>query len=442
MFKVVCAIIAGNTLEIYSFVIYSFFAPILAENFFPEENKLVGIASIFGILLFSVLTRPLGAIFFGRMGDNFGRKSALIASIWLMAFSTVALSLLPNYATIGIWAPLLLLVVRLLQGFSYGGELMGSVIFLVEHAPRANKGFYGSFAVVGINAGILLACLVTWLIHQNFSYLAIANWAWRLPFLFSLLGCLVGWLMRRNVSETELFLKTQRIPWNYVTLYHEYTKNISNAIIIIAMMLFATVLAYLLHIFSFIYMNNILHYSLSQALSINILSIILLISLLPSMGKLSDHIGRRPVMALALIGAIIWALPYFLLLQQNIVMALLAQLVMTLFAAAYFAVAVVTIVEIISIHMRFSIVAFNYAVAVSLFGGMTPFIAILLVRTTYSSFSLALYLVVCALISLIAVYKVRETKYSPSTGGKNNDNRAENENIKGKISIVAEQLKQ
>lgn len=123
-------------------------------------------------------------------------------------------------------------------------------------------------------------------------------------------------------------------------------------------------------------------------------------------------------------------------------MALLAQLVMTLFAATYFAVTVVTIVEIISMHMRFSIVAFNYAVAVSLFGGMTPFITILLFRTIHSSFSLALYLIVCALISVVAVYKVRETKYSPSTNGKNNYNSAENKNVKRKITAVAEQLKE
>lgn len=443
MFKVVCAAVAGNTLEVYDIIVYGFFASIIAQNFFPTEGKLVGIASTFGIFLLGYLSRALGAIFFGRMGDNFGRKPALTTSIWLMALSTFALGLLPTYAAIGVWAPLLLLMVRLLQGFSCGGELTGSIIFLVEHSPRANRGFYGSFGMLGMGSGILLASLVTWLIYHNFSPAAVVAWAWRLPYLLALLGGLVAWLINRGVDETASFIKTQRMPWNHVTLYHQYAKQMGNVVIIVGLLLSASALLYLIYIFSFTYMTVILRYTLYQALSTNILSVILLLLLVPWMGKLSDWIGRRLVMALALIGSMIWIWPYFLLIQQNnIAIALLAQLIMTLFAATYLAVGVVTMVEIVPVHMRFSIVAFTYALAAGLFGGATPFIATLLIRATNSYVSLACYLMICMLISLVAVYKVRETQYTSNTDEEDNYHDLENNSSKGKISTVAKQLQQ
>ena len=190
--------------------------------------------------------------------------------------------------------------------------------------------------------------------------------------------------------------------------------------------LFASVLVYLLYVFLVTYMDNILHYTRQQALEVEMISVILLALLYPCMGKLSDHIGRRPLLAFALIGSMLWAWPYFWLLQQNnMALALLAQLVMTLFAAAYFAIAMVTMVEIVPPHSRFTVVSVAYAIAVSIFGGMTPFVATLLIKKMHSHYSLALYLVMAALISLFTIYKVRETNYRSVEGKKSNDTAAQ-----------------
>lgn len=415
MFRVVAAAVVGNALEAYDMVVYGIFVSTISQNFFPKQDKLTGIASAFAIFFVGYLARPLGAILFGRMGDNFGRKPALILSIWLMALSTFSLGLLPTFGTIGIWAPILLLIVRLLQGFCLGGEYPGSIIFLIEHAPGAQRGFYGSFGMLGAFLGLLLAFLVGWLIHANFTELQIRQWAWRLPFLLGLVGGLVGYMARRSVPETELFLENNTCkPEFYIMRYRLYTKQIQSAFFILGIDLFPAVLGYLIYVFSVTYMSNILQYTKQQALTINILSIIILILLIPWVGKLSDHIGRRPALAFGLIGGMFWIWPYFWLLQQHsMILALWAQGVMTVFAASYMAVDTVIIAEIVPVHVRFIVVAFAYAVAISVFGGMTPFIATLLIKITNSYFSLAIFLSLVSLISLIAVYKVPETKYIP-----------------------------
>ena len=390
-----------------------FFAVPIAENFFPEHTQpLVNMINAFAIFFIGYLARPFGALFFGRIGDNFGRKPALITSISLMAISTFFLGLLPNYQDIGVWAPILLMLLRLLQGFSVGGELTGSIIFMLEHAPKNQRGFYGSLVGAGTELGVLLASFFVWLVHYSLSTAAITQWAWRLPFVLGIIGGLVGWFARRSVPETQLFREVTRMPDSFLTYYREYIKYIRHSIVIIGILLFGTVLMYLVYAFSVTYMSNMLSYTSRQALGINIVSLIFLFLLEPFMGKLSDYIGRRPVMVLAIIGSILFIWPYFWLLQQHdVMMALAGKLVMTLFAAAYFAVAVVTMVEIVPVQMRFGIVAFAYAVAASIFGGVTPLIATLLIKLTHSLTSPAYYLVASGLISLIAIYKVRETRY-------------------------------
>ena len=414
MSKIVSVASIGNALEIYDVIIYGLLAPIIAKNFFPNQEKLNGIASVFAIFFLGYLARPLGALLFGRMGDTLGRKPTLIVSIWLMTVSTALLGLLPTYQMIGVWAPLLLLILRILQGFSLGGEYPGSIILVVEHAPTTKRGFYGSFADAGGSLGILLASFVSWLVHINFSDLVVVQWAWRLPFLLGLLIGLIGGLIRRDIPETQLFEKIRhRAPVTHLAFYRKYAQHMRQIATIIAMIFSGVVIFYLFYVFSITYMTTILSYTQRQALSINILSIILLFVLEPCMDKLSDHIGRRPVMILAIFGIMLWIWPYYLLQQHSITAALLAQGVVTLFTAAYFAVVTVIMVEIVPVYIRFGVVAIAYALAASIFGGGTPLVATLLLKLKHPYVSLALYIDLCLLISLIAVYKVRETKGVP-----------------------------
>ena len=413
MFKIVSAAAAGNTLEMYDMTIYGFFAHIISKNFFPQEDKLAGIASVFAIFLIGYLARPLGSIIFGQIGDKLGRKPSLLLSIWLIAISTFLLGLLPTFNTIGIWAPLLLVLVRLLQGLSSGGEFTGSIIFVVEHAEAGKRNFYGSLGQLGVGLGLVLASFIAWLINLIFSHQQIVDWAWRIPFLLALTGGFLGGLIRRGVAEPGLFKQSQQLQMakSYFSYKRDFFKQLRQGVIILGLTLFAVVLTYLIYIFVVTYMTSILHYTMRQTLTINISSIILLVILEPCMGKLADKIGRRPLMFAAIIGSAVWVFPYFILLQQHqLLTAFIAQFVMTVFGAAYFAVVIVSMVEAVAIKKRFSIVSFFYAVGASIFGGGTPFIATLLIKLTHSYSSLSIYLIVCALLSLCAVYKLRETK--------------------------------
>ena len=349
------------------------------------------------------------------MGDALGRKPALMTSMGLMTLSTCGIGLIPDYNTIG--GPILLLLnLRILQSFSFSGELSGAFIFIVEHAPLAKRGFYGSFGIVGMCSGSLLGCFVAWVIHILLNPTAVVTWAWRIPFLLASLGGLLGWFMRRGVGETQLFHEMQRMPESFLDFYREYLKHIRKGIIIVGMTVFATVVSYLIYAFFFVYMTSVLDYTPRQTLTIRITSTIVLMLLMPFMGKISDHIGRRPLLTGALFGAMIWIWPYFWLLQQgNFGLAMLAALVMTLFAAAYFGVYMVAIVEVVPVQMRFRVVSLAYAVAISLFGGMTPFLATLLLKTWHSYIGLAIFFLVCALISLFAIYKTKETAYVPKS---------------------------
>lgn len=200
----------GNVLEWYDFTLYGTLAPIIANLFFPSKNALVSLIMTFGAFAAGFLMRPLGGIIYGHIGDRFGRKRALIASIILMTIPTVFLGILPTYAFVGILAPLLVTLTRLLQGIAVGGEFTGTMSFLVETAPDNRRGLAGSFALVGVLAGILLGAVVVTVISIVLPQGYLNQWGWRIPFL---LGGVLGfavWLLRRNLSETPFFEKIKR----------------------------------------------------------------------------------------------------------------------------------------------------------------------------------------------------------------------------------------
>jgi len=415
MLKIVFAAIVGNALEFYELTVYGFFAPVIAAHFFPKQDKFTGIANVFAIFFVGYLARPLGALLFGRMGDRFGRKPALMASIWLMALSTCGIGLIPDYDTIG--GPILLLLnLRIFQGLSCGGEYAGSMIFLVEHAPKGQQGFYGSFGEQGITLGFLLAILTVWLINLSFSEAAVVSWAWRLPFLLGSLMGLLGWYMRRHVSETRVFMDACIVPTNSSAIYYRYKVHLHSIVLIVGVTLFGMAIGKIISLFIVTYMSNVLHYTYRQALTILVTSVILIVFLEPVVGKLGDRIGRRRLLIFGIIGCTFWSWPYFWLLQQNsLALVLVAQLVMVTLFTTCIAVHSVYAVTMVPAYVRFSMVSLGLALSDSIFGGMTPYVSTVLIEKTQSYLSLVVYIAVCALLSLFAIYRhwVREIKSAP-----------------------------
>ncbi|MEM7009348.1 MAG: MFS transporter, partial [Thermodesulfobacteriota bacterium] len=197
--------IIGNVLEWYDFAVFGYFAPIIAEKFFPSEDPIASLINAFGVFAAGYLVRPLGGIVFGHLGDRIGRKYALQLSVMIMVVPTTLLGLLPTYSDVGILAPILLIIIRLVQGFSVGGELIGSVSYMTEVAPPSKRGFLGSFSFMGAVGGVLLGSFVATIAHGLFDATVINDWGWRVPFLFGFLVGLFGLWMRKGLVETADF---------------------------------------------------------------------------------------------------------------------------------------------------------------------------------------------------------------------------------------------
>ena len=195
----------GNVLEWYDFALYGYFAPVFAAMFFPSEQPFVSLLSTFGVFAIGFLARPLGALLFGHIGDTIGRREALAWSIILMAIPTIVVGMLPTYAMIGIAAPLILTCCRFLQGISVGGELTGSVTFLVEHAASSERGYIGSWAGFSAQVGALLGSGVGTLVASTLTDEALHQWGWRIPFLLGSLIAFIGWYLRTRISESPAF---------------------------------------------------------------------------------------------------------------------------------------------------------------------------------------------------------------------------------------------
>ena len=208
--KVIVSCLAGNTLEWFDFAVYVYIAPLIATQFFPSENYIASLLLMYSIFALGFLTRPLGAIFFGYIGDVYGRKSALILSSFCMAIPTFCIGLLPTYDHIGLMAPVCLLIFRIFQGLSVGGEFSGSFIYLTEHAPIKRRGFFSCWADLGCNLGMILGSSTVAFLSTYFSEKDFATFGWRIPFLFGIFLAFVGIYIRRHLTETSTFSNNEK----------------------------------------------------------------------------------------------------------------------------------------------------------------------------------------------------------------------------------------
>jgi MFS transporter, MHS family, proline/betaine transporter len=396
----------GNAVEWYDFAIYGAFSTILARIFFPIGGG-AALAATFAIFATSFIARPVGAAVVGRRSDRLGRRPALSRVIVLMTVATAAIGLLPTWAAIGVLAPVSLLVLRLMQGFSAGGEVPSSVAFVIESAPEGRRGWYGGWHLAGIAAGLAGGYGVAALLTAILSEEALVAWGWRVAFLVAAPLGLVARYIRRRLDETRVFesVVAPATP-RLAEVLRGRGARASGGFILVA------VLSLAFNIW-FVFLPSRLAASgavpLGPALGFGVLGLVAAACTAPVMGRLSDRIGRRRMLIAGTLALAAFAVPGFALAGRSIPGLLVADVVVgmligTLVVAAFVA-------ELFPTAVRATGVALTYGMATAVFGGTAPLIATLLVATDLA-WAVPVYLAVVALLALAAAVKARETAFS------------------------------
>jgi MHS family proline/betaine transporter-like MFS transporter len=411
----VLAVMAGNFVEWYDFSVYAFFAVVIAPLFFPSGNETTSLLATFAAFGIAFAARPFGALFFGHLGDRIGRRTTLVIVVMLMSGATTAIGLLPTYASISVAAPILLLLARVLQGLSAGGEYANATAYLVETAPRGSRGLTGSLAYVGIGFALVLGAGLGLGTSTVLSSGALSSWGWRIPFLLAAPLGVIGFYLRMKLEDSPPFRALQRDHQIADSpLVSTFKTQLSKIALTVGLVIVGTAQVYLSLLYLPTYLVKQAKLSMPSALLINVIGLIGFIMLVPLVGRWSDTIGRRPLMIASAVVAGLAAYPAFLLISdKSFAAALAGQLILALSAAIWAGVAPTALVEIFPTRLRASALSVGYSVAVSLFGGFSPFAITYLNSVSNPEVAPVLYLVIAALLSLVAALSMRETAHRP-----------------------------
>jgi MHS family proline/betaine transporter-like MFS transporter len=404
----------GNILEWYDFAVFGYFAPIIATQFFPTRDRIVSLLGTFGVFAVAYFMRPLGGALFGHIGDRFGRKRALQISVMMMAVPTFLIGVLPNYQSFGVRATVLLLLCRLVQGLSVGGELVGSISFLSEVAPPGRRGFVGSFANAGAIGGIMLGSLVATVLTGTLGRAALESWGWRLPFLAGIGIAFVSLWMRKALPETADFesmkAKDEISPRPVTTVLRTMPLRIVHMAALVSL---SGGGFYLLFVWWPTLMSDLFHPPIRHSLLVNTLSMAMLVLLIPVTGHLSDRVGRRPMLIAGALGILLTDWPLFPLVDhRTFATALMAQLTFAVVIGLFMGPIPAMLAEMFPARTRFSGIAMGYNISLAALGGTAPLVATWLFTRYASVHAPALYLMFLAALSLGAAWLIPRT--SPS----------------------------
>lgn len=399
----------GNVLEWYDFAVFGYFAPFIGTQFFPSDSPRGSLLQALGVFAVAYLMRPIGGVLFGHIGDRLGRRKALQISVLLMAVPTFAIGVMPTYASIGVSASVLMVVARLAQGLSVGGELIGSMTFLTETAPRRRRGFFGSWSSSGAVAGIMLGSLLATIMQAVLSERALASWGWRVPFLAGLGIAVVGLWMRRALPESPVFEAMERKGRLHRRPVATVVRKMPGRIVHAgALVLLSGGGFYLLFVWWPILLSRLVTPPIAHALLINTVSMVALLLLIPLMGHVSDQVGRRPMLIGGALGVAILAWPLFHLVDhRSFGSALAAQLLFVVLMSVFMGPVPATLMEMFPPRRRYSGVAVGYNISLALFGGTAPWLATLLLTTFHSLVAPCAYLFLLAAGSLSAAILLR-----------------------------------
>ncbi|MGM0791311.1 MFS transporter [Bacillus infantis] len=410
--KVLIASLIGSSIEWFDYFLYGTVAALVFNQvIFHSEDPAVGLLLAYASFALAFFIRPLGGVIFAHIGDRIGRKKTLVLTLSLMGGSTVLMGLLPTYASIGVAAPILLIILRLIQGIGLGGEWGGALLLAVEYAPKEKRGLFGSVPQMGVTIGMLLGTLAL-SIMSLLPEAAFMSWGWRVPFILSALLVIFGLWIRKGIDETPSFKKAQekgeiaKVP--FVETMRTHWKEV---LIAVGAKVVETAPFYIFSTFIVSYATTQLGFSRTVTLNAVTIATIVTTILIPIMGGLSDKIGRKKLYVGGTILMMLYAFPYFWMLQQGSSLMLIVATVLGLgiIWAPITAVLGTMFSEIFKSNVRYTGISLGYQIGAALAGGTAPLIATALLQAYDNSYvPVALYIMLTAAISLVAVASIKD----------------------------------
>ncbi|EPD51033.1 MFS transporter [Paenisporosarcina sp. FSL H8-0542] len=410
--RILIASLVGSSIEWFDYFLYGTVAALVFNQlFFVNEDPTVGLLLAYASFALAFFIRPFGGVIFSHIGDRIGRKKTLVLTLSLMGIATFGMGLLPTYQAIGVWAPILLITLRLVQGLGIGGEWGGALLLAVEYAPPEKRGLFGSIPQMGVTIGMLMGTIALWVMtllpEESFM-----TWGWRVPFILSALLVIFGLWIRKGIDETPEFKKVQesgdipKLPIADTLKYHW-----REVLIAIGAKVVETAPFYIFSTFVVSYATTNLGYTRTSTLTAVMIATVVTTILIPIMGNLSDKVGRKKLYVAGTVGMALFAFPYFWMIKQGSVALLIIATVIGLgiIWAPITAVLGTMFSEIFDAKVRYTGISLGYQIGAALAGGTAPLVATaLLARFDNSYVPVALYIVFTALISLVAIWAVKD----------------------------------
>lgn len=422
--RTISATALGNAMEWFDFGVYAYLATVIGKVFFPGGDATVQLLASFGAFAAAFLVRPIGGMILGPLGDKLGRQKVLAFTMIMMSASTFCIGLIPGYNTIGMWAPILLLVLRLIQGFSTGGEFGGAMTYLGEHAPDRIRGFLSSWLEFGTLFGYVLAALLAALLTSALSDESLYSWGWRVPFFVAGPLGIIGLYMRLKLEETPAFEQHQQEQdTNEESAARELVTMVSGhwrpLLLCIGLVIAYMVATYMVLSYMPTYLSSVLDHSPETGNYLLIAVMIVMMVVQPFAGMASDKWGRRPIISLGCIGFLVLTIPSFWLLHtHSMVLVFIGLLLQGLCLNCFMGVMPSTLPALFSTSIRYGAVAIGLNFSTSLFGGTTPLVSTGLIDLFGSDMLPAYYMMIVAVIGLAVILLTAESSRKPLLGSK------------------------